>query len=430
MYLNNGANTGILAEFGPNEFRPNVENGLTLVDYGRSPEDLIPSGRLEIFEEDFKYPRVFRTGFGIDRELSYGFTGTLEAQFTKNMDNILVTNINLRPANETLDGPDNRPIYAYGFETSDPNVIDQSATLIDDRYQNIHRVGNTSKGYSYDISATLSKQFDSDLFTSISYTYGDSYTINDGTSSQINSIWDGMEHVNGANNLELSRSDFSLGHRVIANLNYRKEFFNHLATSISIFMDASSGRPFSYTIAGSEDMIGENGGNTALMYIPENAADLAYVGTPSEQAAQAEELEAFISSSDYLNSRRGKYAERNGVRGPFEVVLDLKVKQEVFADLLNRQQKVELTFDVFNFTNLLGEIVGANWGKRYTIGGSRSVLRFEEFQDASNGDFTPVYSVTIPEEVNSQEELYNRNIQDSGTYSSRWLAQIGLRYSF
>lgn len=428
MYLNNGANTGILDEFGRNEFRPNPENGLTLEDYGRSEDELIPSGRLEIFEEDFKYPQVWRSSLGVDQKLPYGIVGSLEAQFTKNLNNINITNINLRPQNATLDGPDNRPIYAYGFDENE--VIDNSATLIDGRYQNIHRVGNTSEGYSFDISATLRKQFGRSLSTSLSYTYGDSYALNDGTSSQLNSIWEGIENVNGSNNLDLSRSDFSLGHRLISSINYRKAFLGHLATSVSLFVEASSGRPFSYAIAGSDDMIGENGGSTALFYVPNDASELAFTGSPAEQQAKAEELDRYISSSDYLDSRRGKYAERNGSRTPMEFVMDLKIRQELFADLFNRRQKVELTLDFFNFTNLLGEIFDTNWGKRSDFGTRRSLVRFEQFRDPEGGDLTPVYDVIIPEGVETEDDYFDQNLQDSSTYSSRWLAQLGVRYTF
>lgn len=423
MYLNNGANTGILAQFGRNEFRPNPENGLTLPS-----DELVPSGRLEIFEEDFKYPRVWRTSLGVDQRLPFDIVGTLEAQFTKNVNNINITNVNLRPANQTLDGPDNRPIYAYGFDNNE--VVNSNATLIDGRYQNIHRVGNTSKGYSFDISTTLRKQFGQSLSTSISYTFGDSYALNDGTSSQLNSIWSGIENINGSNNLDVSRSDFSLGHRLISSINYRKEFLGNLATFVSVFMEASSGRPFSYAIASSDDMIGENGSSTALLYVPNNASELEFTGTPAEQQAKAEELDRYISSSDYLNSRRGKYAERNGSRTPMEFVIDLKIRQELFADVFNREQKIELTLDFFNFTNLLGEMFNTNWGKRSAFGTRRSLLRFEQFRDPENGDLTPVYDVIIPNGVETEVDYFDQNLQDSSNYSSRWVAQFGVRYSF
>lgn len=427
MFLNNGANTGILERFGQNPFRPNPQNGLTQADFGRSVDELIPSGRLEIFEDDFKYPRVFRTSLGVDQRLPYGIIATLEGQYTNTLSNINIKNINLRPLNETMDGPDNRPIYAYEFNGDN---IDPQGTLIDDRYSNIHRVGNTSKGYTYNITASLQKRFRDNFFAKVAYTYGDAYAVNDGTSSQLNSIWDGVEHVYGANNVGLSRSDFSTGHRFILNLNYRKEFLNNLATSISVFWEGVSGRPFSYVIGGSDEMIGENGGSTALMYVPSTASELTFVGSQGEQLAQAQKLERFISSSDYLNSRRGEYVNRNGSRAPFESIIDLKIEQELFANILDRKQTLSLTVDIFNFTNLLGEMFDQEWGKRYSVGSQVAPIRFEGFQDPQNGDFTPTYQVTLPDNVNSEEDLFDRDIQDFGTYSARWQMQVGVRYTF
>lgn len=430
MFLNNGANTGILANFGPNEFRPNPANGLTLSDYGRASP--IPSGRLEIFEEEFRYPRVFRTSFGIDQRLPYGLIGTLEGQYTKTIDNIIVKNINLKPTNETLNGPDDRPIYAYAV--NEDGEIDFNANLIDDRYTVIHRVGSTSEGYTYDISAQLRKEFGENLFGSLAYTFGDAFAVNDGTSSQINSIWAFNENVNTLNDLDLTRSDFSIGHRILGTLSYRREFLRNLATSISLVYIGESGRPFSYVIDNSNDMTGETeGGDVALFYVPTNANELEFVpitdgdgnviSTPEEQAA---ELEEFINGNDYLSSRRGQYAQRNGDRTPFESVIDLRLSQEVFGNFAGRRNTVELTLDVFNVTNLLND----EWGRRYFGISSFDVVNFEGFRDAENGDFTPQYTFRRPD-VDSEDDIFaNTIIQTGSTYSARWQMQLGVRYTF
>lgn len=435
MFVNNGANTGFAnGGFfnGVNEtsdgeiipFVPNPENGLTLEDFGRAPDEVIPSGRMEIFEDDFRYPTVFRTSLGLDQELPRGFVATLEGQYTNTLNNIDVRNVNLRPQNETLDGPDSRPIYYYPNQDGEYSL---SETQIDDRYDNIHVVGNTSKGYTYNITAALQKDFDFGLSGNVGWTYGDAKALNDGTSSQLNSIWDGQEHVNGANNLELARSDFSLGHRITANLRYRTEYFDNLATTFSLYYEGVSGRPFSYTISQSSNMIGENGGNTALVYVPENASDLEWVG---DAAANAEALERYINSSDYLSGQRGDYAERNGDRTPFEHIVDLKIEQELFGNVLNRNQGLKLTLDVFNFTSLLGDIFGTDLGNRYVLSGF-SPIEFEEFRDPENGDFTPVYDLNYdPNVIETEEDMFKTNNHDFGTYSSRWQMQLGVRYSF
>ncbi|MDX1746152.1 MAG: hypothetical protein R3324_09465, partial [Halobacteriales archaeon] len=163
MFLNNGANTGIVARFFDGQFfgeddffRPDPSNGVTNETFGA--ESPIPSGRLEIFEEGYRNPTVFRTSLGVDRELGAGFRGTLEGQYTKTIHNISIKNVNLNPdCLRSIDGPDNRQVYGCAFSDGQPVA---SANQIDTRYTNIHRVGNTSTGYTFDISAQLQKRFD------------------------------------------------------------------------------------------------------------------------------------------------------------------------------------------------------------------------------------------------------------------------------
>lgn len=433
MFLNNGANTGIIesgifngqTELADGEtipFRPDPENGLTLEDFGRSPDEVIPSGRLEMFAEDFKYPTVFRTSLGVDHRLPYDIVGTFEVQYTNTMNNILIENVNLKPQNATLDGPDNRPFYNYiGTDR-----------FIDQRYSNIHVVKNTSDGHTYDFTVQLRKNFNQNFRANVAWTYGDSYVINEGTSSQINSLWQYQEHVNGANNLDLSRSDFAMGHRITAGLTYRKEFLDNLATTFSLFYEGTSGRPISYVIDQSVNMINEGGDDASLIYVPEDASELAWTGSAAEQQAQAEAFDQFIESSDYLSSRRGEYAERNASRTPFESIIDLKIKQELFGTFLDNRQSLEFTLDIFNFTSLLGDLFDNNWGTRYNVGnGVYEPIEFTGFQDAENGDYTPVYSLDYDsDQIQTIDDMFQQNVHDFGTYSSRWLMQFGIRYTF
>jgi len=442
MFLNNGANTGIinagffngistLANGDPIPFRPDPENGLTLEDFGRSPDEVIPSGRLEMFSNDFRYPQVFRSSIGVDQNLPYGINATIEMQYTKRLNQISVENVNLKPANETLDGPDNRPIFAY----TDPETgeFNPQFNFIDRRFTNILVVDNTDDGFAYDITAKLSKQYKNLLNVSFAYTFGESKGRNDGTSSQINSIWRFNENVNGANNLPFSRSDFSLGHRITSSITLRKEFFGNTATTISLFYTGQSGRPFSYIIDQSENLVNENGADASLFFVPNSAFDFQWTGTPAEQEAQAIALDRFIRSSDHLNQRRGTYAQRNAQRAPFSSVVDLKFRQELFGNVFNRNQKVSVSFDIFNFTALLGDLFDTEWGTRYDVPSSVNVVEFERFVDPDNGDFTPIYSLDLPSGVQTESDLFDTNIQDlegASTFGSRWFMQLGARYEF
>ncbi|MFB6247459.1 MAG: carboxypeptidase regulatory-like domain-containing protein [Salinibacter sp.] len=467
MYLNNGTNTGVVDfAFGRNSFRPNPQNGLTVADVSdRSPSDLIPSGRLEMFEEDYMNPRFWRTSFGIDQALPAGFTGTLEAQYSNTLKNVLVTNVNLRPANATLDGPDNRPIWVPSrYGTGQSEFTQAGDVRVDTRYSNIHRVGNTDRGYSYNLTARLRNTFEgvttetSALSMDLSYTYGDAYVVNDGTSSQINSLWDGVEHVNGANNIGLSRSDFSTGHRVLGRFSYQQQILDNIAATVSLVYDGQSGRPFSYVIGGSDRMVQERGESNSLLYVPRSGDALSFrettvqglTLTPRQQAAA---LEEFISQNDYLSTRRGEYAERNADRTPWEGVVDLNFRLEIFQELLGRRQSVELTANVFNFSSLVGDLVGQEqWGERYFGTSQVSLTQFRSFKNPPGegdgnppgADLTPVYTaegVANVVDTNGdgtadefrgaldQQQIFNE-IRTGSTYSSQWQMKFGVRYTF
>ncbi|HEU5210785.1 MAG TPA: TonB-dependent receptor [Longimicrobiales bacterium] len=441
MYTNNGVTTGfvsgtLLENGDPIPFVPNPENGLTAEDFGLDP---IPNGELDLFTEDFKYPQVFRTSLGLDAQLPYGFLGTLEAQYTKNMSNIVVTNINLREQNAQLNGPDNRRVYYYGWNSTF-NSINQSASLIDPRYGGgIYKVGSTSEGYAYDLTASLQRTFfGEDLSTRLSYTYGDSKSLNDATSDQIQSTWRFNENVHGNNFLELARSDWSIGHRVLAMATYRKEFLGNLGTTISAIYTGESGRPYSFQIGSNIGFTGEGSGTAPLAFIPENGSDLTFEdwttgGVTYTAAEQAAAFEEFIANNEYLNSRRGQYAERNAQRTPFEHVVDVRLAQEIFADIGGRRNSIEATLDIFNFTNLLNR----SWGVRYNPGfRTVDLLTFRRF--VSEDDLTPVYRFPMISQrgegdevgVENMDEYWERRVLDFGSYGSRWLMQFGLRYSF
>ncbi len=428
VFNNNGVNVGFvdsnqegttLANGNNIPFVPNPQNGLTVRDFDPTRE-LIPSGRLEIFQDDYRYPQVFRSSVAVDQQLPWGMVLTLEALYTKNINNVLVFNANLLPPNQRLDSPieggDNRPIFVYDDARIDPD------------YSAVHVLRNADRGYSYNLTAQVQKPFDNGLDFNVAYTYGRSFAINDGTSSQLNSIWAFNEGVNGANNLDLSESDFSLGHRILASVSYRIDYAKYLASTVSLIYTGVSGRPYSYTIDNSFSMVGDGSGDNSLLFVPRTQEDIVFVQdgdeTPEQQWIR---FNRFIEEDPYLSTRRGKYAERNAARSPFEHVLDLRFLQDVYIKVGENTHTLQLSLDIFNFTNLLNK----DWGRRYSTGFSaEELIEFQGFVDPDNGDFTPTYQLNFPEEIQDYDDLWDRQIQDSSTYSSRWQMQVGIRYIF
>jgi hypothetical protein len=129
-------------------------------------------------------------------------------------------------------------------------------------------------------------------------------------------------------------------------------------------------------------------------------------------------LDAFINSNDYLRNRRGQYAERNGDRLKWSHVIDLKFAQEIGFMVDNNKHAIELTADIFNFTNLLSK----NWGKRY-------FATFDQVQLIDFVGFAP--DGTTPQFTYNPNNVSQLNqIDDVGLNSSRWQIQLGVRYKF
>ncbi len=417
MFNTNGLSSTFLGEWGiPGDviFRPDVQNQYTF------EEPRVPSGDMNLFTKDFKYPQVLRGNIGYDTQLGQGWNASLEATYTKTLNNVRYTNLNTSTeieGNFTGSG-DNRPI----FERSE---IDE------DDFGAVYLGSNTNEGYAYNLTASVDKRFDNGLALNVAYTYGDSYALFEGTSSQNSSQWRGGVHVNGRNAAEFGRSDFALGSRVIAGLSQSFNILKESKTTISLFYEGQNGLPMSYVIGGDRDARNLNNerGSTSryrsLVYVPTDANDINLVDivnndgvVTSSAADQWTALNEFIESDPHLSSRRGQYAEKNGGRAPWVSMIDLAIRQDIGADLGGNLHKFQISFDVFNVANLINK----NWGTRYGIPGdfnNYELLNFEEFGPDGT---TPLYTYRGTETGTAA--------YDVSDFSSRWRARLGVRYIF
>ncbi len=144
-YTNNGVTVGGVIYSGtdiPINFRPDWDNQYTATDFGQ--EDAIPSGQVDLFANDFKNPQVLRTSIGVDHKLPWwGLIGSVEAIYTKNINNVIYYNVNEKPAYGTTvdNGPDQRPYYPR--------------QRIDGNYTRIIYGTNTDEGYTYNFTAQI-----------------------------------------------------------------------------------------------------------------------------------------------------------------------------------------------------------------------------------------------------------------------------------
>ena len=89
-------------------------------------------------------------------------------------------------------------------------------------------------------------------------------------------------------------------------------------------------------------------------------------------------------------------------------------------DARGRKHTLQLTFDIFNLTNLINK----DWGRMYyTSYGAYQLLRYEGPVDPITDPYTPTFSFSKPD-----GDIWS--IDDVGFNSSRWQAQVGIRYIF
>lgn len=379
-------------------------------------------GQVDLIAKDFRLPKVFRTSVAVEKKLGNGWTTTVEAIFTKNINEIYYENVNILPPTLKVTGPDNRNTYSA---TSTAAFIPIRSNNTNP-YTGIYLLSNKADrtGFAYNFTATIEKAFTKGWSFNASYAYGNSMVTYDGTNSQNNSQFNNFATVNGRNFADRGRSDFDLGHRITSYLSKKFTYAKKsMATTITLFYTGQSGNPLSYVYNASivRDVSAAN--QQDLIFVPtaqqiQSAVFVTASGlTPDQQKAA---LENYIQGSKYLNSRRGQYVERNGDRLPFTNVIDLGIKQDFYVKIGKERYNLQLTYDVFNFTNMLNR----DWGRQYFASfNTFSLIQFRGFQTNTT---IPTYSFVPP----ASGAPYTVSTSTSPSFSARWVSQVGVRLSF
>lgn len=147
---------------------------------------------------------------------------------------------------------------------------------------------------------------------------------------------------------------------------------------------------------------------------PGNDNDLAFVfdpNSPNTSAANKASMEKILNNpdnraKDYILKSLGKIANRNGGVNPFSGTFDVRLMKD-FKTYKN--QKLTLSFDCFNFANLLNK----KWGVNYNLG-DQSLLVVTKFDQARQ----------------QYEYRVNENVGVTQPNGTPYQIQLGARYSF
>lgn len=391
----------------------------------------IPSS-VSAMSPNLKFPQQWKSSLGLDAKLPFGFIGTVEMIYGKDINAVYARNANLvdpQPLN-VAGYPDNRMIYPTTSATSlgaaryinklANGLISPTGTGAFDAI-----VMDNAKGGSYfSTSFQLTKPFSSNWEMTAAYTYSYAKNFGDQSGDQILNLWSLPPQSGGnSNSPSLSYTSNIIPHSVVGSLTHKANWIKGLNTTMTLFYQGGSQGRFSYVY--SNDFNRDNQNND-LIYIPKDPSEITFVNntvgsvtfTPQQQSDAFFQL---IESDKYLKSRKGMYAERNGALAPWRHQFDFRFAQEIYQGKVgDSKNSLQLFFDIFN----VGNLINAKWGI-YTINNNAPLAVASNTAYSAGGTTKPTFRLnTINNQLISESNRVNTSI------SSTYYMQFGLRYNF
>ncbi len=364
--------------------------------------------------DSYKWPQVWKTDIALDTKIGEGWLVSFEGIFSKDMNATVHQNYNMLAPSGNLSGTgDTRAIFA-GF--NEVNIYSASANSVAFLDAGNIVLTNSKKGMQMTLTAKVVKSWKSGLNLMLAYTYLNSKDITSIPAEIASDAFQRNPVIGDPNQSQYSWSRYGLQHRIIGSLFHKIEY-GSFATHIGVFLEAARGQRYSFVYAGDLNQDAIN--NNDLLYVPADASDINFgtvvggVGVPAADAAeQYAALNSFIEQDNYLSTRRGDYADRNGAMLPWFSQLDLRVMEDFKIKVKNSYNMIQFSLDFINVANMLN----SSWGVR-KLPNTLTPISVSGVAD----DGTPYFNFDT-----SLTESYATDV----SIRSKWQIQIGIRYIF
>jgi hypothetical protein len=390
--------------------------------FPNQPSDSKP-GSLCFIDPNFKLPQIWRSNLAIDYKLPWDMAATFEAVFTKDINVVVQKNINeSNPSTKIIDANGNE---RDAWLVKDASDVWKTSNRQFSNYSYAMMLTNANKGYQYAFTAQLEKKFSYGLEGFIAYTYTVSKDLTTNPGSAANSAWSSNVNINSINNPDLSYSNFSIPHRVLAALTYGYELKKAFGFSVGLYYNGAAQDRYSYTYA--KDVNGD--GNTSdLMYIPKSADEIKFKDMANATAAeQAEAFMNYVNNDSYLSKHKGEYARRFAAVGPWINRFDAKVLVNLFTNFgTHKRYTLQLSLDCKN----IGNMFNSTWGATKSHGlGNYNDIRLLTVAGYENGGDTPTPLYQLND---SSVETFNKNatFNANANLTNAWQLMLGIRFIF
>jgi hypothetical protein len=372
---------------------------------------------LALTDPNYKFPQVWKTNLAVDQKLPFfGLVASAEYLYNKTLNAVHYYEANLQNPVGTLGGVDNRPRFGGTDATVRVNNNVSRAAVL------------TSKDGAYHESLTLKleKPYQKGFWGSFAWTTANSKDFMSAGSIASGS-WQSALSVNGNNDLGLSFADQFVKNRFVGLLGYRIEYGSKYggATTFTLGYVGQQGNPYSYIAAG--DLNGDRVNNNDLIYVPKawNEVRFAPLTVGTKVYTEAEQQAAFwnfVNQDDYLKTRNGQYAERNGGLLPYLHRFDLSVAQDVFVKIGGKRNAFQIRADILNFGNMIDNKFGVS--QRAT---APQLLNFVSRDAVTN---VPTFRLATQRLTDGSTILARDSYQYNSSVFDVWSAQLGIRYIF
>jgi hypothetical protein len=309
-----------------------------------------PLGEVNLLDRNLRMAQALRASLAYERSLPWSVLATTELLGTRYVSDFKWVNLNL----EGPQGTDRFGRVLYG--TTNASGVPQPERRSD--YAEVIDLRNTSKNYSFQLSARMDKQFDDRLAATLGYTFSRTRDVQ--SPSRVNltglTMWADARALSGRHETDepgISLND--IPHRIVAALTYEAPW-KRWSTALSFYYVGESGSPFTYVATGAArrgDLNADGSNSNDPLYIPRSVLDTSEIRFVDQSEAIA--FSRFISRTPCLRNQRGRILERNSCREPWSHTTVASLRQAIPI----RGAQIEIEADAYNVLNLLNP----EWGK-------------------------------------------------------------------
>jgi len=394
-----------------------------------------PAAGVDYLASDLTQPSVWKMNIAYEGELNAnGLTVGAELMLTKTRAGIFYKQLNLGAP--TLTGPDGRQLFytPKGYDPSCWNTATgaintavtgcsggdwgvRSRALSNASFANVTQATKTDLGGGNTITLSLKQPERNGLGWQVAYTRENATEVSPLTSSVANSNFNSRTVFNPNEEVE-ANSAYLVKDRITAAVNYSTAFLGNRKTTIGLFYEGRTGKPYSWTFK--NDMNGDGVIANDLMYIPKGpgSGEVVFAGaTAADRQANEDKFWAIVNANKDLSDAKGGVVNRNGSFSDMVHTFDLRLSQEL--DGFSPKHKSVFILDIFNVGNLLNK----EWGRTNEMlfngsGGFRRGFVNYAGIDSATGKY--IYAVS------TIDDLGIKQVQAE----SQWAVQATLKYEF